>query len=120
MNEPRQPPRPTPSIAVVVRSWHDDSREQSVGCALWWWPPGGQLGQEAETGATIDALGLEDAPIGISIWEGIYVWVSAEDGPHTNPVGKYRAPTDEEWAKIREGAHPWEGFEYVDGAWRRG
>ena len=56
-------------------------------------------------------LGLDDAPAGVSVWEGTYVWQSGgfehpEDGD-MQPVGAFRAPTDDEWTSIRCGNCPW-------------
>lgn len=53
---------------------------------------------------------LDDAPEGISVWEGIGIWTP---GPFEYPddgdfelVGEFRKPTDEEWAAIRAGECP--------------
>lgn len=67
--------------------------------------------QVCEYGPPLGDLGLDDAPIGISIWEGDYVWRSTSyeyplEGDE-DPVGAFRAPTDDEWAAIREGRNPW-------------
>lgn len=58
-------------------------------------------------------LGLDDAPHGISVWEGVYVAPPApalqesagDEG--TQPVGKFRAPTAGEWVAIKYGRCPW-------------
>lgn len=59
----------------------------------------------------LDDLGLDDAPHGISIWEGTYVWQPGgyecpEDGM-SMPDGRFRSPTDDEWVAIRDGRNPW-------------
>ena len=56
-------------------------------------------------------LGLDDAPEGISVWEGCYVQVPGsyecpEDGD-LEPIGKFRTPTDEEWECIKINKCPW-------------
>jgi len=59
-------------------------------------------------------LGLDDAPDGISIWEGVYRFIpeytewGQPEGGSTTPEGKFRAPTDAEWEAIREGRNPWD------------
>lgn len=59
----------------------------------------------------LDDLGLDDAPDGISIWEGDYVWQSgpyeAPNDGQSMPEGIFRAPTDEEWLAIRQNRSPW-------------
>lgn len=56
-------------------------------------------------------LGLDDAPVGISVWEGKYIWQPGS-GEHPQdgevyPGGTFRAPTDAEWEAIRAGRCPW-------------
>ena len=60
-------------------------------------------------------LGLDDAPQGISVWEGTYVWSPGpfecpEDGC-CNAVGTFRVPTDEELRAARDGHNPWPGYD---------
>jgi len=55
---------------------------------------------------------LDDAPEGISVWEGHAVgYPQGIDGDYPDPdpdlVGTFRAPTDAEWAAIRENKSPW-------------
>jgi hypothetical protein len=61
-------------------------------------------------------LGLDDAPLGISVWVGKYIWQPGpwewpEDGS-MEAVGKFRAPTDEEWMAIRDRRCPWDEEEW--------
>lgn len=63
-----------------------------------------------EIGRDLDDLGLDDAPAGISIWEGVTAGGGyAGDGDYhdTYLSGAFRAPTDDEWKAIREGRCPW-------------
>lgn len=54
-------------------------------------------------------VGLDDAPDGISIWEGRVVYThdayNGDDDAHLN--GKFRDPNDAEWAMIRKNESPW-------------
>lgn len=82
------------------------------------WTVGAYLRFEMEEAGLcrLGELGLDDAPRGISIWEGKYVWQSGgwecpQDGS-MHPKGTFRAPTDEEWAAIREGRCPWDEVKY--------
>lgn len=84
------------------------------GCVVWY--VGESMRNEIEECGFrgLDELGLDDAPAGISVWEGTYVWIRGgyecpEDGEMV--VGSnsaFRAPTDEEWTAIREKRNPWE------------
>lgn len=65
-------------------------------------------------------LGLDDAPEGISVWEGKYIWQSGgwecqQDG-EMYPKGSFRSPTDEEWQAIRAGSCPWKETPCVCGS----
>lgn len=93
------------SRAVVVN--HD----QCVGIVLWY-TDHSRISMEIDAmSRRLDDLGLDDAPEGISIWEGDYVWCPGsyecpQDG-YSEPVGKFRTPTEDEWKAIREGRSPW-------------
>lgn len=66
----------------------------------------------------LDEIGLDDAPPGISIWEGITSGGGiAYDGDYldTYLTGSFRAPTDEEWNAIRAGVCPWDDDQWKDG-----
>lgn len=94
-----------PSRVVAVNT--DGGR----GVALWHTSDSDIAFEIEQTSHLLDDLGLDDAPVGISIWEGSYVWRPGgyecpQDGS-TDPVGSFRAPTDEEWQAIREGRNPW-------------
>lgn len=83
---------------------------QGLGCVIWWTPDSVLEHEIGEVSAELEELGLDDAPIGISIWEGTYVWQPGpwdcpEDG-YTEPRGAFRAPTAEEWVAITTGRNP--------------
>jgi hypothetical protein len=55
-------------------------------------------------------LGLDDAPPGLSIWEGDYIFEQgycdgypAPGESESNPKGSFRPLTDEEWGQLRRG-----------------
>lgn len=56
-------------------------------------------------------LGLDEAPQGVSIWEGSYIWQGDRDGPGgtmlTSANSAFRAPTEAEWTCIRAKQNPW-------------
>jgi hypothetical protein len=96
------------SLAVVA------SDGGGTGCVLWTAGPHVQFEQQ-ETGCVqLEDLGLDDAPLGISIWAGQYLLdglsaalCDVPDSCTTHPRGRFRPPTDEEWAAIRAGRCPW-------------
>lgn len=97
------------SKAVIACDGHD-------GCVLWC--IGAHIRFEIEECGlrALGDLGLDDAPHGISIWEGKYLWSpggweNPQDG-EMNPSGSFRAPTAEEWIAIREGRCPWDEQQY--------
>jgi hypothetical protein len=59
----------------------------------------------------LDLLGLDDAPNGISIWEGgiksVHVHTPDCNEHDSWLAGGFRDPTDEEWAAIRKNECPW-------------
>jgi hypothetical protein len=74
------------------------------GVVLWYRGPG--IEREIEDvglGQRIDSLGLFDAPIGVSVWEGDYAMV----GSDMECRGEFRDPTSEEWVAIQRGESPW-------------
>ena len=65
-----------------------------------------------ETGtARLDDVGLDDAPDGISVWEGRgHAWETHTPDAHEYDfelLGAFRAPSDDEWAALRKGECPW-------------
>lgn len=60
----------------------------------------------------LDDLGLDDAPEGISVWEGRYNTTGDagrpgyyDDSIETQPCGRFRSLTDDEWRCLREQNH---------------
>lgn len=98
----KRSPRPI-SRAVIANS-------NGNGAVLWCAGPCIE-NEVREVSSRLDDLGLDDAPHGISIWEGRYVWRSTSWENHlegdSGPEGAFRAPNDEEWQAIREGRNPW-------------
>jgi hypothetical protein len=82
------------------------------GCVLYYL--GRSIAAEIEDAglSELSDLGLDDAPRGISIWEGVYVFTPGSfeypaEGD-SNPSGSFRPPTDDEWTAIRQGHCPWD------------
>ena len=96
------------SFAVIAN-------RHGTGCVVWY-GGGATLRFEIEEvcGALgLDDLGLDDAPEGISIWEGCYVATQIhgyEGTPDvvTRPVGKFRRPHKSEWRAIRANENPFD------------
>jgi hypothetical protein len=97
------------SKAVVVNAGGGD------GVVLWY--EGAHMAIEVvREGPYLDGLGLENAPHGISVWEGKYVPVE-DQAPfeyETKPVGMFREPYPDEWAAILKNEPPWDA-ENTDG-----
>ncbi len=101
-------PEPTVSRAVIA-----NGRSNGNGCVVWW--TGTHLHYEIHEAGLSDLsdLGLDDAPHGISVWEGYYHYTQdfspegVNEGGEAIPHGVFRAPTAEEWAAIHENRTPW-------------
>jgi len=66
----------------------------------------------------LDELGLEDAPDGISVWEGYPV--TRGNNPetmYTEGEGTFRRPTAREWGSIEGGESPWPKLGDWHGPW---
>lgn len=95
------------SLAVVAC---DGDGQGCVLCAV-----GPHVRMEIEEAGltTLSDLGLDDAPKGIAIWVGKYVWFNnsnpfgPDEGSSSEPRGAFRPPTEDEWTAIREGRCPW-------------
>lgn len=100
-----------PSRAVVVCDG------KGTGAVLW--HVGGDLFLEIDAaGTALDDLGLDDAPIGISVWEGRFTYeerASSSGEPVEDAVaeGTFRPPTGEEWKAIHEARPPWNPDEWM-------
>lgn len=73
---------------------------------------------EEEPLECLDDLGLDKAPLGISVWEGVYIteagatW-DGETSDESMPKGEFRLLTEMEWDAVRKGMNPWD-----DASWR--
>jgi hypothetical protein len=98
--------RKYPALAVVACD--------GVGHGVVIWHLG--LQHEIEDGGLYELsdLGLDDAPQGISVWDGHIIWTrssSTPDSPAEDDcelVGEFRDPTPEEWACIQCDHSPFE------------
>lgn len=84
------------------------------GAVLFW------VGHELMGLTALADLGLDDAPEGLSIWEGRYAWGSGwnaamgiDEGGDADPRGAFRALTDAEWSAVRDGCPPWDEHEWL-------
>jgi hypothetical protein len=94
------------SLVVIA---NDD---QGNGCMLWWagWHITNELEQVGIS--QLCDFGLDDAPHGISVWQGKYVYFGDGDDVEAKPRGIFRSPTFEEWAAIIAGVNPWRSEEW--------
>lgn len=104
-----------PSRAVVACDG------QGHGTVLWW--VGGALWEEIEEAGIhgLSDLGLDDAPHGLSVWEGNYVQVACGtegDGPEAALKGTFRDLDDDEAARVLERRNPWNPADWKMGARR--
>lgn len=96
-----------PSLAVVASD--GDGR----GCVLWTAGPHVQSFLD-EIGRGLDDIGLDDAPDGISVWEGkIKTYHYYEGDYDADLTGKFREPSDEEWQSIQRGECPWNDEDWI-------
>lgn len=80
------------------------------------WGVGEVMDHVAAISPQLQDLGLDDAPVGVSVWEGESRWF--QSGWETvewdfELKGAFRAPTEEEWGAIRRGACPWDKNEWL-------
>jgi hypothetical protein len=100
-----------PSRAVIACDAH------GYGCILWWVGYDFEIEVNEAGLGQLDDLGLDDAPHGITIWEGKYVWSPGsyehpQDGD-SHPVGTFRPPTSSEWYLIQQGKAPWSETDWL-------
>lgn len=97
-----------PSIAVIA------SDGAGHGCVLWYAEHSAIDSMIEGVGAELEALGLDDAPAGITIWEGNMrggerrSTPDGEDYSDTYLVGNFRALTSYEWGAMMENVAPWD------------
>lgn len=92
-----------PSLAVIA------SDGNGYGCVIF--TVGAHVEFELKEGGLRDLgdLGLDDAPRGISIWEGKTESHRDYEGDvDTWLKGTFREPTEQEWASISRGGCPWD------------
>jgi hypothetical protein len=91
------------------------------GAVLWAAGPHVRFEVEYTSGCgSLDELGLDDAPLGLSVWEGRFVTHGeaaipgvCDDSYYTEPQGEFRPLSEDEWFWVRRGVCPWE-----DNDWR--
>jgi hypothetical protein len=91
-----------PNRAVVAQG--------ETGCGVVLYSTGEGMRCLLENGPRLDDVGMDDAPPGIWIWEGgLAGGERAHEGDYNDvyPVGKFREPTEIEWAAIKRGETPW-------------
>lgn len=95
----------TDSIALVANAG-------GIGCVLACDGEAIEIDFDIESSKSLCDHGLDDAPDGISIWEGKGY---ASSGTYEHPletdfelVGKFRQLTDREWELLRTTGTPWE------------
>lgn len=88
------------------------------GVVLWW--VGLDLWVEMETpGLALEELGLDDAPLGLSVWEGRYDSVPCDpfdDAMMSRPVGTFRDLTAPEAEAVLARRNPWNPADWKMGA----
>lgn len=90
----------TDSIALVASNGYD-------GVVLCHDGPGIEAAIE-DTGTCLDYCGLDDAPDGLSIWEGSYQVVRTYEGDYDAWLeGTFRPLTEAEWGLLRTTEVPW-------------
>lgn len=99
-----------PSLAVVA------CEGNGFGCVLYTVGPHVFCLME-DVGRALGSIGLDDAPAGISVWEGkteSYKSYYGEQDVYLE--GEYRDPTPEEWKAIQAGECPWNDAEWLKSA----
>jgi hypothetical protein len=84
------------------------------GAVLQYTGPGITCEIEEASLSDLEDLGLDDAPPGLSIWTGKYIFVPGYVDGHVapgegwcEPRGSFRPLTDAEWASLRKGELFW-------------
>ena len=87
--------------------------DSKVGVVLW--TAGPHVRYEIEMcGNDLTDLGLDDAPVGVSVWTGKYfVSDSADPTEGSEPKGDFRSLSLDEWRAVSLGECPWD-----DNDWR--
>lgn len=95
-----------PSLAVIA------SDGKGNGCVMHY--VGAHLDQwRNDVGGSLKDLTLDDAPAGISIWEGKVRVTRSWEGEYDGELeGEFREPTPEEWDHINADECPWDVAEW--------
>lgn len=80
------------------------------GCVLHWIGEQWEYWRDGCGTEELAAQGLDDAPDGLSIWEGkIVTWGPDHNGEcDAEPRGTFRELTPEEWNLLKAGGPPWD------------
>ncbi len=95
-----------PSLVMIANNDHGD------GCILFY--VGAHISNEIEAvgSSQLCDYGLDDAPHGISVWEGKYKYFGDGEDTEAKPDGVFRSPTFEEWAALIANVNPWHEEEW--------
>jgi len=115
-----------PSWSMDVPSWSKYKREMpsrlviacnnGAGCVLYAIGSCWEAWYEGSGSHRLDDNGLDDAPDGISIWEGhMHSWGPDFDGEYDAELrGEFRNLTESEWKLLAEGQAPWDEKEWIE------
>lgn len=104
-----------PTRLIRIGAKHDSialiASNGNHGCVMAHHGSGIEYEIEAIGDGPLEDFGLDDAPEGLSIWEG-YLHATGgrsmfEDDYETSLEGEFRDLTDEEWALLKETGVPW-------------
>lgn len=87
----------------IPESWAIIANNNGQGCVLVY-GGGASLRHALEESGwyALDDLGLDDAPEGISVWEGRYVSMGGDDSIEVKPDGRFRSLTASEWERVHK------------------
>lgn len=75
---------------------------------------GSPFGFFAEAGSSLlDDLGLDDAPDGLSVWEGVVMTTYSQGDHDAELSGRFRPLNDDEWYRLRTTGDPFEPKEWT-------
>jgi len=86
-----------------------------AGCVLYAIGSCWEAWYEGSCSYRLDDNGLDDAPDGISIWEGrVLSWGPDRDGEYDAELrGEFRDLTEKEWSLLVKGCAPWDEKEWL-------
>jgi hypothetical protein len=103
-SEPTDPYRP--SMALIAHAYGEGVLLDYTGTNI--------EGEVDMIGYALGDLGLDDAPDGLSVWEGRYHYDPGFESDHgppepsSEPVGAFRALTPDEWARLARDGVLWD------------